>query len=116
MSRFISAAVIAVFLAVVCIASSSYASSFADEITEMTEEIYNGEGSTQELEKEWERYSEAAALYFDHKELEEVTALIGALDEVQLTDEGQFKRCCVEIKLAMEHLEESQMPKLNNIF
>ncbi len=115
MSRFISGAVIAVFLAVVCIASSVYATGFADDITEMTDRIYNGNGSTSELEREWERYSETAALYFDHNELEEVTALIGALDEVRTTDEGQFKRCCVEIKLAMEHLKESQMPKLNNI-
>lgn len=116
MSRFISAAVIAFFLAAVCIASSVYAAGFADDITERTEELYGESGSAAELEEKWSEYNETAALYFDHRELEEVSALIGALQETQSRDDVLFKRCCREIVLAMEHLKESQMPKFNNIF
>lgn len=116
MSRFISAAVIAVFLTTVCIVSSVYAADFADDITKRTEEIYNGYGSAAELQEKWSEYNETAALYFDHKELEEVSALIGALQETQSRDEALYKKCCREIVLAMEHLQESQKPKFNNIF
>lgn len=117
MSRVISAVCIALFVSGVCIASVLYSSYFTDDITEQTKEIY--EGNTEKIEEmreKWEEYNEVAAFYYNHEELERITVLADALSECDSENDVFFRMYCREIEAMMEHMKESQLPKLNNIF
>lgn len=111
---------IAVFIVLVCCFSLIYTEQVADEVTQKTEKIYEGEGNIvaeiDELSKKWERYSEFAALYIAHNEIEDVTTLISGLRESCNDSETIFRMNCIELELTMKHINESQKPKFNNIF
>ena len=119
-SRIICVVLITAFIIFVCSFSLVYTEMVADEVTQMTERIYEGGediiAEIDELDKKWEEYSEFAALYIAHNEIEEATTLISGLRESCTDSEILFRINCAELKLAVEHINESQKPKLNNIF
>ncbi len=119
-SRVISAVLIAVVIASICLASALYTSNFAEDVTERTREIYSNANESNkkisELRDRWRKYSDTAALYMEHSDLEDVTVLIERIKETDTESEHMFKMDCREIELQMEHFKESQMPKLYNIF
>ncbi len=118
--RVVCAAVIAGIIAVICSACTLFADRFSMDITNRTKEIYGkGEDCAEEIEELkgiWEEYSDIAAFYIEHEELEKVTVLIERLNETNTESEHMFRMDCREIELIMEHLGESQQPKFNNIF
>ncbi len=117
MSRIISAVCIAIFIAGVCVSSIAYSSHFTDNVSEMIERIYNGKtDDINEFEEKWSEYNEIAALYYDHNDLEKVTALISSLSEFDSGSDVFFRVNCKELETIMEHLKESQLPEFNNIF
>lgn len=118
--RVVCAVIIAALIASICLSSSLYTSFFSEDVTERTEEIY-GKADTAyrkvvELRQKWDKYSDFAALYMDHSEIEDVTVLIERLNETDTESVYMFRMDCKEIVLIMEHLKESQLPKFNNIF
>ncbi len=118
--RVICSVLIAAVIATICFFSSGFTVKFAKDVTDRTEKVYynseTAEKDVQELRENWEKYSDLAALYMEHEELEKVTVLIERLFETDTESQHMFKMDCKEIRLIMEHLKESQMPKLNNIF
>ncbi len=114
MSRAISAGVIGLFILLVCSLSVFGTKSMAEDISKQLDDVYRGKSdSVVELTHKWEKYSDLAALYIDHKELEHAASLIESISE---TDNEQIIRMkCRELLLIMEHLSESQMPSLKNI-
>ncbi len=119
-SRVISALIIAAVITAVCLTSVLYTSNFSDDVKRIVNEIESDKKDSKELisdvSEKWKKYSEMAAWYIEHDELEKVTVLVERLKETKNECDYIFRIDCLEIELAMDHLDESQKADLNNIF
>ena len=63
----------------------------------------------------WERRASSLSAFLSHNELEEVSNTFTALRSSAATQvRAEFRRCCDEMLLLLDHLSQSEIPKYYN--
>lgn len=75
------------------------------------------ETSIKELSNSWKIEEKKMSCYIEHNELEEITKLINSLEfQIEDNKKDNINQTIDEIKFKMEHIENKQKIKLENIF
>ena len=68
------------------------------------------------FEEQWGKYDKILSFYTRHSEIENIGSSVKELDALLKEDEKLFKLECDKIIAAAEHLKNTEIPYLRNIF